>query len=74
MRKWPRSSLDDGSARIGGDLGWAKRGSMFRISKAAAYKLEKNEISPVIESQFGFHIIQMLDRRGNSIQRSTYLG
>lgn len=58
---------DDGSARIGGDLGWAKRGKYVPDFEAAAYKLEKNEISPVIESQFGFHIIQMLDRRGNSI-------
>lgn len=58
---------DDGSARIGGDLGWAKRGKYVPDFEAAAYKLEKNEISPVIESQFGFHIIQLLDRRGNSI-------
>lgn len=58
---------DDGSARIGGDLGWAKRGKYVPDFEAAAYKLEKNEISPVIETQFGFHIIQLLDRRGNSI-------
>lgn len=58
---------DDGSARIGGDLGWAKRGKYVPDFEAAAYKLEKNEISPVVETQFGFHIIQLLDRRGNSI-------
>lgn len=58
---------DDGSARIGGDLGWAKRGKYVPDFEAAAYKLEKDEISPVVESQFGFHIIQLLDRRGNSI-------
>ncbi len=58
---------DDGSARIGGDLGWTKRGKFVPEFEAAAYKLDKNEISPVIESQFGFHIIQMLERRGNSI-------
>ena len=58
---------DDGSARIGGDLGWSKRGKFVPEFEAASYKLEENEISPVIESQFGFHIIQLLERRGNSI-------
>ncbi|MBV6655167.1 MAG: peptidylprolyl isomerase, partial [Mameliella sp.] len=32
------------------------------------FRLEKDEVSPVIESMFGFHIIQMLERRGNSIR------
>lgn len=58
---------DDGSARVGGDLGWSKRGNFVPEFEAAAYKLEKDEISEVIETQFGFHIIQMLERRGNSI-------
>jgi peptidyl-prolyl cis-trans isomerase SurA len=58
---------DDGSARGGGDLGWAKRGKYVTEFEAAAYKLEDNEVSPVTETQFGFHIIQMLGRRGNSI-------
>lgn len=58
---------DDGSARVGGDLGWAKRGKFVQEFEAAAYKLEKDEISPVVESEFGFHIIQLLERRGNSI-------
>ena len=59
---------DDGSARSGGDLGWAKRGRYVPAFEAAAFGLEKEEISPVIESEFGFHIIQMLERRGNSIR------
>lgn len=58
---------DDGSARGGGDLGFAKRGKYVTEFEAAAYKLEEMEVSPVIETQFGFHIIQMLGRRGNSI-------
>lgn len=58
---------DDGTARVGGDLGWSKRGNFVPAFEAAAYKLDKNEISPVIETEFGFHIIQMLERRGNSI-------
>ena len=58
---------DDGSGRNGGDLGWTKRGNFVPAFEAAAYKLEKDEISPVVESEFGFHLIQMLGRRGNSI-------
>ncbi len=58
---------DDGSGRLGGDLGWAKRGKYVPEFEAEAYKLDKDEISPVFESEFGFHIVQMLERRGNSI-------
>ena len=58
---------DDGSARLGGDLGWAKRGKFVPEFEAAAYQLDQNEISPVVESEFGYHLIQMLERRGNSI-------
>ncbi len=58
---------DDGSARGGGDLGWAKRGKFVPEFEAAAYNLEQDEVSPVVESEFGFHLIQLLERRGNSI-------
>jgi peptidyl-prolyl cis-trans isomerase SurA len=58
---------DDGSARAGGDLGWARRGKFVPEFEAAAFKLDKNEISPVVKSEFGFHLIQLLERRGNSI-------
>lgn len=58
---------DDGSARMGGELGWSKRGNFVPEFEAAAYNLEKGEISDIVESEFGFHLIQLLDRRGNSI-------
>ncbi len=61
-------SDDFASARIGGDLGWTKRGKFVAAFEAAAYKLEENEISDIVESEFGFHLIQLLGRRGNSIQ------
>ena len=62
-----QKNSDDGSARIGGDLGWSKRGKFVPDFEAAAYQLDKDEISPVVESEFGFHLIQLLERRGNSI-------
>jgi peptidyl-prolyl cis-trans isomerase SurA len=60
-------SDDFGSGRIGGDLGWTKRGKFVPEFEAEAYKLDPNEISEVFESEFGFHIVQLLERRGNTI-------
>ncbi len=59
-------SDDPVSARAGGDLGWQKRGTFVPEFEATAYKLEKGEISSIIESEFGFHLIQLIERRGNS--------
>jgi len=61
-------SDDPGSGRAGGDLGWAKRGSYVPAFEAAAYNLKKDEMSELVESVFGFHLIQMLERRGNNIR------
>jgi len=60
-------SEDFGSARGGGDLGWTRRGQFVPEFEAAAYNLEPGELSEIIESQFGFHLIELLERRGNSI-------
>lgn len=60
-------SADPGSGSNGGDLGFQKRGTFVPEFEAAAYKLEIGQVSPVIETEFGFHIIQSLERRGNLI-------
>lgn len=60
-------SDDPGSGRQGGNLGMTKRGSFVPEFEAAAYNLEENEIAKVIKSEFGYHLIQLLERRGNSI-------
>ncbi len=60
-------SADTGSGSGGGDLGWQKRGTFVAPFEAMAYKLEKNQVSPLVETEFGFHIIQLLERRGNLI-------
>lgn len=52
----------DGSASIGGDLGWLYPGDTVAEFEAALGKLKVNEISPPIRSSFGWHIIQMQDR------------
>ncbi|MBU0488761.1 MAG: peptidylprolyl isomerase [Bacteroidetes bacterium] len=60
-------SQDPGSAKKGGDLGWVKRGELFTEVEEVAYGLQENEISPVFESKAGFHIVQMIERRGERI-------
>lgn len=60
-------SADKGSAKAGGDLGWVKRGQFVAEFEAAAFKLNRNEYSSIVKSQFGYHLIQLLERRGNSI-------
>ena len=60
-------SADLSSGQQGGNLGWAKRGSYVPEFEATAYNLEKEEYSEIIETDFGYHFIQLLDRRGNSI-------
>jgi peptidyl-prolyl cis-trans isomerase SurA len=58
-------SDDLGSARLAGDLGWQKRGTFVPEFEAVAYNLEPGEISEVFESPFGYHFVQLLERRGN---------
>ncbi|HEY5823032.1 MAG TPA: peptidylprolyl isomerase [Cyclobacteriaceae bacterium] len=57
---------DDPTAQQGGgELGYVGRGAMVPQFEAMAFKLKKGEISQPFESPFGFHIMQLLDRRGN---------
>lgn len=60
-------SDDPGSAAQGGDLGFVKRGVFYPEFEAAAFSLAPNQLSGIVESPVGFHIIQMLERRGESI-------
>lgn len=62
-----KNSDDPGSARLGGDLGWQKRGQFVPEFEATAYTLEAGEISEVVETEFGFHVIQLIERLGNRI-------
>lgn len=60
-------SDDPGSAKNGGSLGWTKRGSLVPEFEAVAFNLEKDAVSDIVETEYGFHVIQLLERRGNSI-------
>ena len=51
-------SIDKGSGKRGGDLGFFGRGVMVKHFEVAAFKLEKNQISEPVKTQFGYHIIK----------------
>lgn len=61
-------SQDKESAKQGGELGFVNRGDLVPEFESAAFRLKNNtEISPVVESPFGYHIIQLIERRGERI-------
>lgn len=53
----------DGSAQGGGDLGFFPRGKMVQEFEDAAFALKPGEMSPVVSTQFGFHLIRLEERR-----------
>ncbi len=62
-----KHSDDPGSAALGGDLGTVKRGVFYPEFESAAFALLPGEISKIVETPVGYHIIELLDRRGESI-------
>lgn len=61
-----RQFSEDPSAQYnGGEMGYVGRGAMVPQYEGMAFKLKKGEISAPFESPFGFHVMQLLDRRGN---------
>lgn len=59
-------SEDPGSAANGGELGFWKRGELAPQFEATALRMKPGDISQPVETEFGFHIIQLIERRGNT--------
>jgi peptidyl-prolyl cis-trans isomerase SurA len=60
-------SEDPGSASKGGDLGFVNRGDFVKEFEEVAFALEEGEYSDIVQTQFGFHIIQLLEKQGEKI-------
>ncbi|MET3113346.1 peptidyl-prolyl cis-trans isomerase SurA [Pedobacter sp. CG_S7] len=60
-------SEDPGSSPDGGDLGFFDRTMMAKEFTAWAFKLKAGEISPVFETDFGYHVLQVIERRGEQV-------
>lgn len=61
-------SQDPGSAPFGGDLGFQTRDMYVKEFSAVAFRLKPGELSQVFESEYGFHILQVLERRGEEVR------
>lgn len=62
-----RYSADAATKNDGGNLGWFNKGKLVPEFENAAFKLQKGELSLPVETPFGFHIIQTLEKKDNSI-------
>lgn len=60
-------SDDPGSAKKGGELGFMGRGELVPEFSVTAFKLKNKAVSEVIETEFGFHIMQLIERRGQKV-------
>lgn len=63
-----KHSQDPGSAERGGDLDFFGKGAMVKPFEDAVYAMKKGEISNVVQSDFGYHIIQLTDVRGGQVR------
>jgi peptidyl-prolyl cis-trans isomerase SurA len=62
-----RYSEDRGSASAGGDLGFHRRGQFVKEYEEVVFGMQENELVGPIESVFGYHIVQLLERRGDAV-------
>ena len=61
------NSQDPGSKSNGGSLGWVTRGSLVKNFETAAFSAKVNTLVGPIESEFGFHLIETLEKKGDKI-------
>jgi peptidyl-prolyl cis-trans isomerase D len=71
-----KESQDPGSREAGGDLGFAPRGSFVKPYEDVLFRMKEGQISDVVESEFGFHVIQLTGVRkqdGKEERRSSHI-
>lgn len=57
-------SEDQGTAKMGGEVGFRTRGELEKEYANTAFSLNKNTVSRIVETRYGFHIIQLIDKNG----------
>jgi|TARA_B110000037_G_C17123010_1_gene506691 peptidyl-prolyl cis-trans isomerase D len=60
-------SQDSESAKKGGDLGFFSRGMMVKEFEDVVFKLKKNQLSNIVETEYGYHIIMLTDIKGEEV-------
>ncbi len=60
-------SDDKASARNGGELGLINKGDLVKEFAATAYSLKEGEVSDIVETEFGYHILQLIEKRGTQV-------
>jgi peptidyl-prolyl cis-trans isomerase SurA len=63
-----RYSQDPGSAQQGGELGLVRRGQFVKEFEIAAFSLSDGQLSGIVETEIGLHIIQLIERRGDAVR------
>jgi peptidyl-prolyl cis-trans isomerase SurA len=63
-----RHSQDAGTASQGGDLGLVRRGQFVSEFESAVFALQEGQLSDIVETQFGLHLIQLQERRGDAVR------
>lgn len=63
-----RHSEDQGSAPQGGSLGLVRRGQFVKEFESAVFSLGEGQVSGIVETEFGLHIVQLLERRGDAVR------
>jgi peptidyl-prolyl cis-trans isomerase D len=64
-------SQDTESAKNGGDLGFFSRGDMTKVFEDVVYSMSKNEVSDLVQTEFGYHIIMLTDIKGKKADFKT---
>lgn len=60
-------SQDPGSAKLGGEIGFRSKSELDPEYARVAFTLKEGQVSKIVESEFGYHIIQMIERRGDRV-------